>query len=114
MLGMTTPQALVDRIQREFVLGGHKAAAIAGLLTDVDVYLVSELPDEAVRSMCMHPFADVDRAVAAALVRYGERARFLVVPNGSRVVAHAAGRSGSPGVTPCSRHIVRPLRCSGH
>ena len=93
MLGMTTPQALVDRIQREFVLGGHKAAAIAGLLADVDVYLVSELPDEAVRKMCMHPFPDVDRAVAAALARYGERARFLVVPNGSRVVAHDAGRS---------------------
>jgi len=69
------------------VLGGHKAAAIAGLLTEVDVYLVSELPDDVVRSMCMHPFASVDDAVAAALARYGEEARFLVAPHGSRVTA---------------------------
>ena len=56
MRGMGTPQVLIDRIQREFVLGGHKAAAIAGLLARVDVYLVSEFPDEVVRSMCMTPF----------------------------------------------------------
>jgi nickel-dependent lactate racemase len=87
MRGMGTPQVLVDRIQREFVLGGHKAAAIAGLLTKVDVLLVSEFPDEVVRSMCMQPFASVDEAVAAALARYGDEARFLVVPHGSRVTA---------------------------
>ena len=87
MCTMGTPQVLVDRIQREFVLGGHKAAAIAGLLTEVDVLLVSEFPDEVVRSMCMQPFASVDEAVAAALARYGAEARFLVVPHGSRVTA---------------------------
>jgi nickel-dependent lactate racemase len=85
MRTMDTPQVLVDRIQREFVLGGHKAAAIAGLLTEVDVYLVSEFPDEVVRSMCMQAFASVDEAVSAALARYGPEARFLVVPHGSRV-----------------------------
>jgi len=89
MCGMDRPQVLVERIQREFVLGGHKAAAIAGLLARVDVYLVSEFPDEVVRSMCMQPFASVDEAVAAALVRYGEEARFLVVPHGSRVTARS-------------------------
>ena len=69
MLGMGTPQVLVERIQREFVLGGHKAAAIAGLLARVDVYLVSDFPDEVVRSMCMTPFASVDGALRAALAR---------------------------------------------
>jgi len=29
----------------------------------------------------------VDEAVAAALARYGDEARFLVVPHGSRVTA---------------------------
>jgi nickel-dependent lactate racemase len=87
MRGMGSPQVLVERIKREFVLGGHKAAAIAGLLTEVDVYLVSEFPDQVVRSMCMKPFASVDEAVAAAFARYGKEARFLVVPHGSRVTA---------------------------
>ena len=62
--------------------GGHRRAARA-----VDVYLVSEFPDEVVRSMCMRPFATVDEAVAAALARYGDDARCLVVPHGSRVTA---------------------------
>ena len=71
MTGMGTPQVLIDRIQREFVLGGHKAAAVAGLLARADVYLVSDFPDEVVRSMCMTPFATVDAAVGAALDRAG-------------------------------------------
>ncbi len=67
MTGMGRPQVLIDRIQQEFVLGGHKAAAVAGLLARADVYLVSEFPDDVVRSMCMTPFATVDDAVSAAL-----------------------------------------------
>ena len=81
------PQVLIDRIQREFVLGGHKAAAVAGLLARADVYLVSEFPDDVVRSMCMTPFAGVDDAVAAALDHAGPGAHCLVVPHGSRVTA---------------------------
>jgi nickel-dependent lactate racemase len=89
MTGMGTPQVLIDRIQREFVLGGHKAAAVAGLLARADVHLVSDFPDDTVRSMCMTPFATVDAAVAAALDRTGGNARCLVVPHGSRVTAGA-------------------------
>lgn len=87
MTGMGSPQVLIDRIQREFVLGGHKAAAVAGLLARADVHLVSEFPDETVRSMCMTPFASVDDAVVAALEKTGAGARCLVVPHGSRVTA---------------------------
>lgn len=89
MTGMGRPQVLIDRIRREFVLGGHKAAAVAGLLDRADVYLVSEFPDDVVRRMCMTPFSSVDEAVAAALARAGDAARCLVVPHGSRVTAAA-------------------------
>jgi len=89
MTGMGSPQVLIDRIQREFVLGGHKAAAVAGLLARADVYLVSDFPDDVVRSMCMTPFATVDEAVATALERAGDDACCLVVPHGSRVTAGA-------------------------
>ena len=83
------PRVLVERIRREFVLGGHKAAAIAGLLTRVNVSLVSEFPPQTVRAMCMEPFASVDAAVAAAVARHGSGARFVVVPHGNRVTAAA-------------------------
>ena len=89
MRGMGRPQELIDRIRQEFVLGGHKAAAVAGLLARADVYLVSEFPDDVVRSMCMTPFASVDEAIGAALDRAGPGARCLVVPHGSRVTAGA-------------------------
>jgi len=89
MTGMGSPQVLIDRIREEFVLGGHKAAAVAGLLARADVHLVSDFPDETVRSMCMTPFATVDAAVAAALQKAGDNARCLVVPHGSRVTAGA-------------------------
>jgi lactate racemase len=84
---MENPRAVIERIRREFVLGGHKAAAIAGLLTAADVWLVSGFPDDVVRRMGFRPFARVDDAVAAALERYGDDARVLAVPHGSRVTA---------------------------
>ena len=87
MCDMDTPQTLIDRIPREFVLGGHKAAAIAGLLARADVYLVSEFPDDVVRGMCMTPFATLREALGAALARAGADARVLVVPHGNRVHA---------------------------
>ena len=102
MTGMGTPQVLIDRIQQEFVLGGHKAAAVAGLLARADVYLVSEFPDNVVRSMCMTPFASVDEAVRAARAATGRGAGCLVVPYGSRVTASgppqpsAAGAAAAP------------------
>jgi nickel-dependent lactate racemase len=88
MREMSTPRALVERIQREFVLGGHKAAAVADLLRDVDVTLVSSFPDETVRAMGMTPIPRAQAAVEAAATRYGSAAAFLVVAEGGvRVTA---------------------------
>ncbi len=87
MAEMEEPDDLVQRIRREFVLGGHKAAAIAALLTRVDLFVVSDLPHDMVTGMHMTPFATVDDAVAAALARCGDGARVLVVPHGNRVTA---------------------------
>ena len=85
MAEMEEPADLVERIRREFVVGGHKAAAIAGLLMRVSLFLVSDLPDDVVADMRMTPFATVDHAVTAALQRCGYGARVLVVPHGVRV-----------------------------
>jgi len=85
MADMTEPGVLVDRIREEFVLGGHKAAAIAGLLQQTEVALVSEFPVEVVERMHMRPFDDADAALGAALERHGPAARVLVIPYGNRV-----------------------------
>ena len=93
MREMTDPQMLIDRIRREFVLGGHKAAAVADLLLQNDVYLVSAFPDDVVERMGMRPFADLSAALAAAFAHHGDDARVLVVPYGNRVTAAGRGVS---------------------
>ena len=94
MAEMEEPDDLVRRIRHEFVLGGHKAAAIAAHLKRVELFVVSAMPAHVVRGMHMTPFATLDGAVAAALARCGGGSRVLVVPNGERVTAGSAGRGG--------------------
>ncbi len=49
------PRAIIERLREDFVLGGHKAAAIALVEERADIYLVSDWPDEAVRGLFMTP-----------------------------------------------------------
>lgn len=82
MMTADSPQALVDRIQKDFRLGGHKAAAIALVEQKADVYLVSEMDPGLVRSIFMTPFASVQEALDAAFAKLGRQAKVLVMPYG--------------------------------
>jgi nickel-dependent lactate racemase len=81
-----SPDDLLERIQREFVIGGHKAAAIAGLLKRCRVFMVSSLPDEAVRACWFTPFDSVDAAIDAALSEMGPSASLVALPQGASVL----------------------------
>ena len=76
------PSDLTERIAREFRLGGHKAAAIAMVLQNAEIYLVSDLPDGEVEKMFMKPFKTVQEAYDAALTKLGENAETIVMPYG--------------------------------
>ena len=76
------PQDLIDRIKKDFKLGGHKAAAIAMVLNRADIYLVSDLEPEFVESIFMKPFKTVEEAYKTAYARYGENAKVIVMPYG--------------------------------
>jgi lactate racemase len=85
----SSPDEILERIQQEFVLGGHKAAAVAAVLKRAAVYLVSALPDELVRRCGMVPFsgeAGVRAALDAALGSVGPGASVLVLPQGGSVL----------------------------
>ena len=73
---------MIERIQKDFQLGGHKAAAIAMVLEDADIYLVSELEPEFVKQIFLTPFAYAQAALDAALNRCGEEASVIVMPYG--------------------------------
>lgn len=80
MTGADTPRSLIERIEQDFQLGGHKAAAIALVLEKADIYLVSEMRPEFVESVFMRPFDSVQPALDAAMQKMGSDARVLVMP----------------------------------
>lgn len=82
MLRAETPDDLIRWIQEDFKLGGHKAAAIAMVLRSADIYLVSELAPDFVRSIFMQPFATVQEAYDAAAAKLGADASVIVMPYG--------------------------------
>jgi nickel-dependent lactate racemase len=90
MIG-STPAQILERIQKDFVLGGHKAAAIAQVLQKASILLVSDLPDELVRACSMEPYADIDTAFQAALQRAGDCPTITVIPEGAAVLPKLCG-----------------------
>jgi nickel-dependent lactate racemase len=86
MAGADSPGELLARIRREFVLGGHKAAAVAAVLQRAQIYLFSELSEDVTRRCGMVPFASPGEALAAALAQIGASAQVLVLPQGGSVL----------------------------
>jgi nickel-dependent lactate racemase len=77
---------ILARIRREFVIGGHKAAAVAMAMKQAAVYLVSSLPHELARSLHFVPFNDLGTAMAAALGAVGPDPFVAVLPEGGSVL----------------------------
>lgn len=82
MLSAPSPDFLIRRIQREFCLGGHKAAAIAMAVKRADVYLVSDLDKSLVERFFMKPFSTAQEAYDAAIAKRGPGATVLAMPYG--------------------------------
>ena len=73
---------LIERIRREFRLGGHKAAAIAMVLENADIYLVSEMEEALVRTAFLTPKASAQQALEDAFKKLGAHATVLAMPYG--------------------------------
>jgi nickel-dependent lactate racemase len=77
-----TAHSLVERIRQDFQLGGHKAAAIAMILEYATIDLVSQMPDDFVRSIFLNPRPSAQAALDAAFIKYGPDASVLAMPFG--------------------------------
>ena len=86
-----SPRAMIERIGRDFQLGGHKAAAIAMTLEKADVYLVSVLEPDFVRSIFLTPQPTVQAALDAAFARLGPEATVLAMPYGGSTLPRIVG-----------------------
>lgn len=104
----SSPEELLEWIQAEFVLGGHKAAAIGAVLRRARVYLVSSMPADSVAQGGMRPFACVDDALRSALDDLGRSAKIAVIPQGGSVLPDASQTWSSTATT--SPHGSAPAR----
>ena len=84
------PRDLVDWVQADFKLGGHKAAAIAMVMEHADVYLVSDLDPGLASDLFFTPFSTLSDAYAAAMEKMGPDASVLVMPYGGSTLPKLA------------------------
>lgn len=82
LVNAPTAESMIDRIHAQFQLGGHKAAAIAMVLQDVRIDLVSDMDPDFVRSIFLNPQPSAQQALDEALVRYGNDATIIAMPFG--------------------------------
>ena len=82
LLEAPTAHSMIDRVHAHFELGGHKAAAIAMVLENAQIDLVSEMPDEFVRSIFLNPQPSAQKALDEAMKKYGPEATILAMPFG--------------------------------
>ncbi len=82
ILNAPTASSMIDRVQNNFELGGHKAAAIAMVLENARIFLVSEMNAEFVKKIFLEPYSDIQSALDEALKIKGEDATVLLMPYG--------------------------------
>lgn len=80
MLESNSPDDVIQKIQKEFVLGGHKAAAIAGIEQRAQIYMISAMPEDIVRRSRFTPFDSPQEALNSALGQLGPDSQVLVLP----------------------------------
>lgn len=88
---MAAPSAhsMIERIGKEFQLGGHKAAAIAMVLENAEIYLVSDMDDAFVERIFLKPAHSAQEALDAAFARLGPDATVLAMPYGGSTLPRA-------------------------
>ena len=91
MTGSESPEAMIERIGRDFQLGGHKAAAIAMTLQKAKIFLVSDMEDDFVRSIFLTPQPDVQTALDRAFEELGPDATVLAMPYGGSTLPKIMG-----------------------
>lgn len=82
MLKYRDPDEMLDALEKHFVLGGHKACAIASIRRKAEIWLVSDMDAETVSQTFLKPYDSLGRAFEDALKKYGENASVIAMPYG--------------------------------
>ena len=74
------------RLKKRFVLGGHKAYAIARVAKEVEIILISSLCEEKAKKLFMKPTEDIDSAIDSVRKKHGDNFKSYILPSGNTVV----------------------------
>ncbi len=77
---------VLTTIERGYKLGYHKAARIVEASKKGEIWAVSDIEDETIKKAFMKPYAGVQEAVDAAILKKGKDARVLFLIDGSVTV----------------------------
>lgn len=89
LLSAPTAESMIDRIHKQFQLGGHKAAAIAMVLQNASIDLISEMEDDFVRRIFLNPKPSAQKALDDAFKKYGPNATVIAMPFGGATLPMA-------------------------
>jgi len=81
-----TSEAVLEKIKNEYKLGYHKAGKIAEVNKWAQIWAYTELEDETLEQIFLHPVANLQEAIDRALREKGEGAKVLFLPDGSVTV----------------------------
>ena len=86
-----SPRDALERIEKRYVVGYHKAAKMAEVGLWAEMWAVTDLDPELLKQVFIRPFASLQAAVDAALAEKGKGAKVLVLLDGSLTVPHVGG-----------------------
>lgn len=71
---------IIKRLNKKFVLGGHKAFGIARVAKEVDILVVSSLLSEKVRKLFCITVGDINQALDYARAKHGDNFKAYLLP----------------------------------
>ena len=93
MVDFEKSDQMIEEIEKNFILGGHKAAAIALILKNAEIYLVSDMEPSFVENIFMKPFKEPQLALDEALGKKGDNAIIHVMPFGGSILPNYTANS---------------------
>jgi nickel-dependent lactate racemase len=82
------PDDVIEKISKNFVLGGHKAFAIARLAKKAEIVLISNIPDDLVEKAFMKPAKKIGKTIRQALATHGSDATIALMPYASSTLPY--------------------------
>jgi len=83
-----TPDDIIKRSKKKFILGGHKAYGIARVVKEVEVILISSLPKKKVRKLFFIPMINLSYAIDYVKGKHGEDFLAYILPSGNTVLPY--------------------------